>query len=215
MKKNYFNQDDINQFIAYINEPEPAKKEAIYNKYLYPFISKQIDSVLKSYNHYRNDFIMNNYNDLKSEINVYIYQRIIQNLCIEKIKGIQNLIIISAKNKLVSLYRESIKKKNIVYDYNDYNIDNEEQIIDIELNHIAVIEIINSRIDELINQQVNVNCVASIFLQLLKNYIIQNDYNPAGFKEYCCKKMCIGSSQFLNLAHQHNMRTIAFKSKKI
>ena len=137
------------------------------------------------------------------------------NLCIEKIKGIQNLIMISAKNKLVSLYRESIKKKNIVYDYNDYNIDNEEQIIDTEINHTIMIETINSRIDELILKQINVNCVASIFLQLLKNYVIDNDYSGEGFKEYCCKNMNIGSSQFLNLAHLHGFRTISFKSKKI
>jgi len=74
---------------------------------------------------------------------------------------------------------------------------------------------IYTKIDELINQQVNINCVASVYLQLLKNFIIDNDYNAEGFKEHCMKMMRIGNSQFLNLSHKFRFKTPAFKLKKI
>jgi len=74
---------------------------------------------------------------------------------------------------------------------------------------------IQTRIDTLLDEQVSVNCVASIYLQLLKNFIINNDYNAEGFKEHCVKMMKIGNSQFLNLSHKFGFKTPAFKLKKI
>ena len=132
-----------------------------------------------------------------------------------KVQAIQNLIYISAKNKLINILISLDSRNKIKYDYNDYSLEDEALIEDDEPNSDAVVSMINNRLDELINQQVNANCVASEYLQLLKNYVINNDYNPAGFKEHCMKMMKIGNSQFLNLSHKFGFKTPAFKSKKI
>ena len=215
MKLNYFNQYDIEKFINYINAETSRERDKIYNRHLYQFINKQIESVLKSFNKNHNNFIMSNYDDLKQEIHIYIYQRVLPVLNLSKINAIQNLLQIAIKNQLINFYRLSEVKKNIKFDFNDYNFDNEEnQIDEEEINHTAIIESINEKINEKINQQTNANCVASVYLQLLKNYILEHDYNASGFGEYCMKRMNIQKSQYLNISHSLGLKTIAFKSLK-
>ena len=129
-------------------------------------------------------------------------------------QAIQNYIYLSVKNKLINILQSYESRTNIKIDYNDYTLEDEVLFEDNELSNDAVVLLINDRIDELINQQVNINCVASVYLQLLKNFIIDNDYNAEGFKEHCMKMMKIGNSQFLNLSHKFGFKTIAFKRKK-
>ena len=159
--------------------------------------------------------IMENFDDMKQDLHVHILTKVLPIIDVTKVQAIQNLIYISAKHKLINLLKSLDSRNKIRYDYNEYNLKDEALFEDNELSNDAVVLLINDRIDELINQQVNINCVASVYLQLLKNYIIDNDYNAEGFKEHCMKMMKIGNSQFLNLSHKFGFKTPAFKIKKV
>ena len=106
-------------------------------------------------------------------------------------------------------------RTHIKIDYNEYKLEDEELLIDDEvLSTDDIVLMINNKVDDLINQQVRANCVASVYLRLLKEYIIEHDYNVAGFKEHCMQRMNIQNSQFLNLSHSFGFRTVPFKAVK-
>jgi len=158
--------------------------------------------------------IMDNYEDMKQDLHIHILTKVLPIIDVDKVQAIQNLIYISVKNKLINILKSLDSRTKIRYDNNDYNLQDDALIEDDELNSDSIVVLINSKIDTLINEQVNANCVASVYLQLLKNYIIDNDYNAEGFKEHCMKMMKIGNSQFLNLSHKFGFKTPAFKIKK-
>ena len=56
----YFNDADILHFKEYCEATTKAEKDKIYNRYLYTFIDKQIDAVMKIMNSGASTQIMNN-----------------------------------------------------------------------------------------------------------------------------------------------------------
>ena len=158
--------------------------------------------------------IMNNYDDLKQELHIHIYTKVLPVINIDKIQAIQNFIYISVKNKLINILTSLDNRTKIKYDFNDYNMDEERLIAEEEPSCEDIIQVINNRIALLKKEQPSVKCVTYYYLEHLEQYINQNDYNAAGFKEYCMNQMKIGNSQFMNLSHRLGFKTIAFKSKK-
>lgn len=212
---NFLKKLDVNYFINYINAETIEAKEKIYNKHLYPYIDYQIEAILKQYNSNNNVFIKLNWNDLKQELHMYIIIKILPNLKLEKIQGIQNLIYISIKNQLFNHYNFSQVKKNIKYDNNQYIFRNIDDEIDGDIDNFDIIEKINEKINEKILSIDNANCTASVYLQLLKNYVIDNDYNSEGFGDFVMEKMNIKRSTYLNLSHNLGLKTVSFKTKKV
>lgn len=217
MKKNqFFTQKDIDNFRLYIQATTKEQKDKIYNQHLYRFIDFQIESVIKGMNQGRNNDLMNNYEDIKQNLHIHIINKTLPTIDETKINAIQNYIYQSIKNALINLLRYNNSNNKIKYDKSfDFDImeEDNEPVDSFHFSHDMIITMINTRIDEKINQQVNANCVASVYLQLLKKYVIENDYNAEGFNDYCMTNMNIKKSQFLNLSHLHGFRTIAFKSR--
>ena len=212
--KKFFTYNDILNFKAYTEATDKQTKDSIYNKHLYPFVDYQINALMKQMNTGKSEIITNNYEDIAQDLHLHIYTKVLQTIDVVKIQAIQNYIYLSVKNKLINILQSYTSKTNIIFDYNDYDLNDSTLIESGELNHDSIILLINNRIDEEINELVNVNCVAFVYLRLLKDYIIYNDYDAAGFDLYCMKKMKIQKSQYLNLSHSLGFRTIAFKTKK-
>ena len=210
----YFNETDIQHFKEYAEATTDWDRERLYNRYLYKFIEKQIETVLKQMNAGGSILIMQNYEDLKADLHAHIYTYTLSKIDVNKIQAIQNLIYISAKNKLINILNSMDTRTTIKYDYNDYNLDEQELIDEVEPSKEDIIKTIDNRIKELKRQQKTVNCVAYTYLEWLDRYVIEHDYDATGFKEFCMDKMNIGNSQFLNISHKFGFKTIAFKSKK-
>lgn len=210
----YFNETDILHFKQYAEATTSWQREQIYNQHLHKFIDKQISTAIKLMNIGGSKHIMNNYEDIKQDLHLHIYTYTLPKIDVTRIQAIQNLIYISAKNKLINILTSLDSKKQIKYDYNDYNLDEQELIEEEVLSTDDITKLIDARIIELKHQQKTVNCVAYTYLEWLHRYIIEHDYNAEGFKEFVMKKMNIGNSQFLNISHKFGFKTIAFKSKK-
>lgn len=211
----YFTELDVQNFKEYAEATTDWDRERLYNRHLYKFIDRQIESVLKQMNVGGSKLIMANYEDLKADLHVHIYTYTLPKLDVKRVQAIQNLIHISAKNKLINILSSLDSRTNVKFNYNDYNLDEQELIDTDEPSKEDIIKTIDNRIKELKRQQKTVNCVAYTYLEWLDRYIVANDYDASGFKEFCMKKMNIGNSQFLNISHKFGFKTIAFKSKKI
>ena len=213
--KKYFNETDIENFKNYATATSADQKNKIYNKYLYSFIDKQIDTILKLNNWGTSNIITNNYEDIKQELHINILLKVLPNIDINKINAIQNYLYLSIRNALVNIIKYNSAKNKIVYDKN-YNINTEENnnIIDEEDYTDDIINKINVQLDSKILACTEANSVNAIYLQVLKNYILFNNYDATGFSNYCMEIMKINKSHFLNLSHLNGFRTIAFKEKK-
>lgn len=210
----YFNETDILHFKEYAEAITDWERERLYNRHLYKFIDKQIEAVIKQMNVGSNKHIMQNYEDLKADLHVHIYINVLPKIDVKRVQAIQNLIYTSVRNKLINMLKALDSRTKIKYDYNSYELDDNELIHEVEPSKEDIIKVIDNRIKELKRQQKTVNCVAYTYLEWLDRYVIEHDYDASGFKEFCMQKMNIGNSQFLNLSHKFGFKTIAFKSKK-
>jgi len=211
----YFNELDVQHFKEYEEATTDWERERIYNRHLYKFIDKQIETVLKQMNTGWSKLITANYEDLKADLHVHIYTYTLSKLDVKRVQAIQNLIYISAKNKLINILNSMDSRTKIKYDYNEYDLDEQELIDELEPSKEDIIQTIDNRIKELKRELKTVNCVAYTYLEWLDRYVIEHDYDASGFKEFCMEKMNIGNSQFLNISHKFGFKTIAFKSKKV
>lgn len=109
--------------------------------------------------------IMANYEDIKADLHVHIYTYTLPKIDAAKVQAIQNLIYISAKNKLINILNSLESKKQIKYDYNDYDLDEQELIEEEVLSTDDITKLIDARIIELKKQQKTVNCVAYTYLE--------------------------------------------------
>lgn len=212
--KKYFNAEDIQHFREYILAADKWEKDKIYNQHLYKFIDKHIDAVIKQMNIGGSKHIMDNYEDMKQDLHIHILTYTLAKVDITRVQAIQNLIYISIKNKLINMLKSLDSRTKIKFDNNDYNIDEAMLVDDYELSIEDIIKIIDNRIEELKQEQVAVNSVNYTYLELLHRFVLDNDYDASGFKEYCMKEMNIGNSRFMNLSHSFGFRTPAFKRNK-
>ncbi len=109
--------------------------------------------------------IMANYEDLKADLHVHIYINVLPKIDVLRVQAIQNLIYISVKNKLINILSSLDSRTKIKYDYNDYNLDEQELIDNDEPSKEDIIKQIDNRIKELKREQKTVNCVAYTYLE--------------------------------------------------
>lgn len=210
----YFNAADVQHFKQYAEASTNWEKEQLYTKYLYDFIDKQIESVMKTLNTGTSKHIMYNYEDIRQDLHIHIFTNVLPKIDLQRVQAIQNFIYISARNKLINILNSYDSRTQIKFDYNEYNLDEERLVDEEQLCSEDIITLINNKIAELKTELKVVNSVGYTYLEHLERYIHEHDYDATGFKEYCMKEMKIQNSQFMNLSHRFGFRTIAFKSRK-
>lgn len=159
---------------------------------------------------------------------LFLYIKVLPKIREDKIDGVFQLIWISLRNKIYSDF--SAKKNRNIYtttatgtlkDFEYYTNENE---IDLKYNTIDIQkEIINKLNTKITNEENiiqknlinNVNKTNIKFLTLLKDYIIDNEYDVTEFRNYCLKEMDITKEKFWNIANHLNIKTkIMFEKKK-
>jgi len=164
----YFNQNDITQYYNYAISNNKEEKDKIYNKYLYHIIDKQVSSIIKQNNFSRNNYIMNNYEDIKQELHIHILIKVLPYIDITKVQGLPNRIYISIKNCLINMLMSNESRSNLKYDMSFNLNDNDVVEYDDDLNADEIVRLINIKIDEKINDNSIANSYNSVYLQLLK-----------------------------------------------
>lgn len=210
----YFTQEDVENFRDYATATTPQDKAMIYNRKLFKFIDFQIVVVMDWLNGDGSKDIIENYEDIKQDLHIHVLTKVLPVIDVKKVQAVQNLLHISIKNALIDILRHMNSKYKIQMDNNEYNFDDCDLMDEDTRTTDDVIQLITDRIWKLKAQQPNTTCVSYKYLTHLENYIIDNDYNAAGFKEYCMDKMNIGNSRFMNLSHSFGFKTIAFKKEK-
>ena len=101
----------------------------------------------------------------------------------------------------------------------EYDIDNSDSAdntpIDAELiKEDTRMEII-AKLDEKIMNKKVINGTYCIYLQLLREFLINNDFDERGVKEYIMHKMNIKNSTFNTISSQLGIRVTSFSKKKL
>jgi len=140
---------------------------------------------------------------------------------ISKIVTVLNFLWISIRNLLYTIARQSRNKKvDVVFDSENKAIDmytTTVKDIDVTENQMLFNEIkkeIYGEIDSKILAEGYVNKRNTIYLIMLKEYLIENDCDSRGFREYICKKLKINRRNFYNINHKLNIRSAVFNNKK-
>jgi hypothetical protein len=203
MNKSLWNEQIQNSVLAYINSTNPIEKNKIYTKDLFPVIKNYVDIVIKQTGVEYND-------EHKQELFIKSLE-ILDKIKVENIGTAQEYIYRALFNTALSFYR--IPKK-IPY-FEDYTQCNNlyEDVYEYEQDEIR--KEIMTELNRKINQFKVFNKTNVVFLLLLKEYIIENDFDYRGFDVYIMDRMNISINQFRNLACSLHIKTKILREKLI
>jgi hypothetical protein len=147
----------------------------------------------------------------------------------DRAQGTLNFLWTVVRNKLYTVTREQNRcKPNIVlnsdlhlmgeeyigmgYSIEDYSEPEEDDDKYIDIDDMK--EEIFKELDRKILKQHKVNRTNTIYLILLKEYLIANDCNGKGFQEYICEKLGIDRKYFYQVNYKLKIRSSVFNNKK-
>ncbi len=186
---------------------------------LYPNLSYLIDNAI---NKHVSGWSMAEKEDCKQETLTHLWTVLNTKLNIDKVKGVLNWLWNAASNYVLTQARMTQYVSNvqrlITYDSNDDAIlccadDNEEYNEDNEVDLDKVRGDIMAKIDDLIIAEERITMTKPVYLILLKEYLIANNYNPQGFQEYVCNTLHISKRNFYNINFSLGIRSQVFNSK--
>ena len=207
---------------AYTAATSAETRLLIYNTILYLPLKNICETVLKSFNK------KNLYNeDNLQESMIFIWQ-LLPKLKADKLKAALQFIYKSTRrNTLNIIYKdmqtpidrielddyidykdsqsEATSISKLITD-NSYNADN--NIINDEIKK----EILNE-LDTKMHNELIVNKSSTVFLILLKQYLIDNDYDEREFQTYVMNKMSINLSQYRGIASKVKISTLLLNKK--
>ncbi len=200
----YWTEETKKEVINYIKTQTKEEKNNIYNKHLHkPLyqLTKQAIYTCSS----------NVDEDLQTDLLIFIIEKLLPKIKEEQIDFSLNFIWVSVIRKIYSYHKKKTSKRNlsIVEDDNDYSnmfYEQDQITINEDLKEIRM-NIIDA-IDGKIIQQEQINKTNTIILILLKDYLIENNYDARGFRTHCISSMGLKSKHsFWNIAHNLNIRT--------
>lgn len=169
----------------YITSTSITEKRRVFNK-LYPHLSDIVDIILKKYNCHSDD----NRQDLLT----HLYTNVMDKIVLDKIKASQQFIYLSCRNyTLAYLIKKNLRYDEMVVDVMDDTTTS--NTIDFDLK----VKIVNE-IDEKIAREEVINRTNAIWLLLLKKYLIDNEFDERGTRDYICKEMHISHTTFASIA---------------
>jgi hypothetical protein len=146
--------------------------------------------------------------ELVHDIVVHLVVNVIPRISESKLQGALNYLWISAKNfvstRLKQRNSNDSKHTEITQQITDYVSDITYDPVDVEYIHRRIIK----EIDERIRGQKAVNTTKSVFLLLLRDYLIDNDFDVRGFSEYIRSTMQLSLYTYRSLCRHFKLRTI-------
>jgi len=135
----------------------------------------------------------------------------------KKLKGVLQYLWISTKRYIITYML--LPKKNKYYhniNINNYEItDTVTNNADYEVEKKDLRIMIIDVIDRKIARQRVINKTNTIFLSLMREYILENDFDVAGFDVYVMEKMNINISTYRSLMSRCKIRSKLFNKKII
>lgn len=180
-----------------------------YFNQLYQVLNIMIDICMKSLGIKAID-----YDDIRQDCLMRLYTKILPNITEEKSSTSQQYVYISLRNYLKSYYLN--KKKLDFYTYFSgiddeveefFNYNNVEEHIDINDTKVEIIEALDNKLN---NERI-VNTDTFTFLNELKNYLLENNFDERGFKDYIMNKNVFNKKYlYMRAANLLNIRTDLF-----
>lgn len=193
----YWNNENQKSITKYYYSTTKEQKDLIFSNELYNCFLFLIKTSLFKYTSKIDQ-------DDTQELLIFINQTVLPKIDEDKLQSVFSYIWISLKNKIYNLYEE--RKINYVSSATgnitefDYYLEPDEidELKEDERKNMLRFIILNEIDNKIVEQEV-LNKKATIFLILLKEYAIANEYDCRGFRNYCCLRMNISSSSFSNL----------------
>ena len=149
--------------------------------------------------------------EAEQDIVIHLVCNVMPKLSEDKLQGALSFLWTSARNYAIT----NLKKKSIIANqHTDLTPELSDYVSDTTYpEHEATEELhkrILAEIDFKIKAQKVVNTTNSVFLLLLRDYILEHDYEVKGFGEYVMKTMHLNLVTYRAVAGRLNFRTIQF-----
>lgn len=195
----------------YHQKSEEERQQQIIH--LLPAISVMVRKALRSF---KNDLIVTP--DNEQDVTIHLITKSLAGLKEDKLQGQLQFLYRSATNFIISTYFSGKKNKPIEQDYESqyvgqYPVKIEEETFDPEQDQIDnenkqdIRQRVIKELDFRINQQRVLNTTNVQFLLLFKSYLIENDFEPSGFREFACDKMDMNIYKFRSIASRLGIKT--------
>jgi hypothetical protein len=195
------------KLIDYISTDDYIIKSLIFNE-LYPRFSKIIQVILNKYNIF-DSYIY--YDDYIQDMIIFLNAKVLPKITKDRIITAHQYIYISLLNYTKLLILNNNK-------YNKIKGDEIKDTIDWIVSDVCVTDIqiqIIKKIDDLIDKQSIMNKKYTLYLFLLKDYLIKNHFDGTGFKDYVCKELNISETYYRYISSIFKIKTKELNRKVI
>jgi hypothetical protein len=212
----------IEYYSCYTATTSAQTRAFIYNHILYLPLLNIVQTCLKSFNKKN---LLND--DNQQECMIFTYQ-LLNKLDPNKLKGALQFIWVSTRRNILNIiYKDMQQPIDVIEldnygDYKDSPIEatNTSQLIS-DNSYNADTNIINDEIkkeilnelDSKMHSELIVNKSSTVFLLLLKEYLISNSFDERDFQTYVMDKMSINLSQYRGIASKVKISTLLLNKK--
>lgn len=183
----------------------------LFNNILYQPIKQLTEIVIrKKSNRYTVDV------DLQQDMLLFIYDKVLPKLQLDKLQAAQQLIYTSLYNYYTSYVSLAVPRFNSNNCYSINNDDDSVNIIDsksVNINEIRS-EIL-AAIDGKIRNEKIINKRKTVYLLLLREYLINNQFDEREFKYFVMKKMNLTKEQYNHTNRSLKICGELFREKNI
>lgn len=154
--------------------------------------------------------------DLLQDIRLHLLHKTIPRIELHRFKSGFQLLYVAARRRAINLLEyEQYRNTDSIDDVNpkELRVSSYESTDITDTNDTR--KLIINELDKKIRQQRSINRVNSVFLILMKDYLVSNDYDPTGFKDYVMKKMGIRLSTYRTIISNLKIRAKVFNEKVI
>ena len=190
-------------------------RHLLFNTVLY---TPLLTTASKALQHYRNKI---DTEDNQQELLTFMYTHLLPRMQGEQLQGVLNYLYLSSRRWIVTnIFIKSTKQPVIDnnYDVDSYDSSNYSSTCTNDalttIHKQETILHIQAAINAKIEQQKVVNKSNTIYLLLLKQYLIDNDYDAIGFKPYVMQAMQINLSTYRVISSRVGISTMIFKEEK-
>lgn len=197
----------VYEYITCVSASTSAStRHYIFNHILYTPINKIIEIIHRQNGKY------NINEDLQQDMLLYAYDKVLPKLDISRYLAAQQLLYIALTNYYTSYVRMAAPK----YSCNNTNELNDEiYSISEYVNIDEVKQEILKAINDKIAKEKQINKAKTLYLLLLKEYLLENNFDEREFGNYVKDKMNMSKNKYQVLTRSLNLSVIPFNRKYI
>jgi hypothetical protein len=155
-----------------------------------------------------------NYKDYVNDIIIHLYLNVLPRITTQKATTFLKYGYTSCRNYIITNIINKNSKMVIEYNNNPIEIEGSLYSDDMVKQYDVKVQIVE-RLDEMISKQRIMNKTNTIFLLLLRQYLIDNNFNPTGFRTYVMRIMNIKRATFIGICSRLRITTKIFKDEEL